>query len=271
MVAATGRADTLRSDPAFLGIGMSDYPAPNNAMACQVNSVTRNTGADAAGLSVGDVIVRIDGVMVSSCDELSTIITGHSSGDSVPIELLGSMKRTIVAQLSSRTEVMRRGLVGRPLDVELAIPDGKNLVPLDLSGRGRVTLVGWFEPGCADCASVFSRVAKWTRTGRTNDAYAVTIDRGSTPGPSLGTQFRFDIPVAFTTPSGLDSPIIFDGKRIMFMVIDTHGQVSYIAPVAPGADDLDAALDELFVAADHARADRVPSRRALSSTASSRR
>ncbi len=266
LLCGVASADGLRSDPAFLGIGMSDYPQPGaQAMACQVTSVTPDTGAAAAKLSSGDVIVRIDGVVINSCDELSAIITSHSSGDAVPIELLG--KRTIIAQLSSRTEVMRRNLVGRSLDVALQIADAKGLVPLDLAGRGRVTIVGWFDPGCIDCASVFSRIAKWQKAGRANDAYAVTLNRSlSNPtATTVARQFPLDVPVAFTDGNGLNTPIIFDVKRIVFMVIDARGQVSYIGPVAPAADDVDAALDELFLAADHARADHTPSRRAQSS------
>jgi hypothetical protein len=41
-----------------------------------------------------------------------------------------------------------------------------------------------------------------------------------------------------------------DIDRVHFMVIDGHGTVQYVAPIAPSSDDTRAALDELYAAAE---------------------
>jgi len=51
-----------------------------------------------------------------------------------------------------------------------------------------------------------------------------------------------------------DSPftLLYDRERLGVIVIDTHGDVQYVGPVAPNSDDTDAVLDEVFAAADQA-------------------
>ena len=45
---------------------------------------------------------------------------------------------------------------------------------------------------------------------------------------------------------------MLEDERVFFMVIDGHGVVRFVAPLAPNADDLDAALDDLLAAAEQA-------------------
>ncbi|MBA3541948.1 MAG: hypothetical protein H0T79_20195, partial [Deltaproteobacteria bacterium] len=114
---------------------------------------------------------------------------------------------------------------------------------------------------------VFSRIATWTR-GTRADAYGVTyrfqhgLPSEVDEARAMRERYRLEIPLAVAEDPGLARasswamPMIFDVDRIMFMVLDARGVVSYVASVAPGGDDLEAALDELFVATTNARAAR---------------
>jgi hypothetical protein len=51
-----------------------------------------------------------------------------------------------------------------------------------------------------------------------------------------------------------------DSERISFMVIDCRGVVRFVAPIAPEADDLDAALDDILAAAEQAEHQRTSRR-----------
>ena len=61
-----------------------------------------------------------------------------------------------------------------------------------------------------------------------------------------------DVPLLVGDTETFQRFSITDVDRVFFMVIDCRGIVSYVAPIAPDADDLDAALDELYAAAEQA-------------------
>ena len=43
-----------------------------------------------------------------------------------------------------------------------------------------------------------------------------------------------------------------ESDRIQIMVVDCHGVIQFVAPLAPGSDDLDAAIDEVLAAVEQA-------------------
>jgi hypothetical protein len=68
--------------------------------------------------------------------------------------------------------------------------------------------------------------------------------------------FALDLPLALVdNPDGAatDELLFSDLDRATLMVIDCRGVVAYVAPIAADGTDTDAALDELFAAADQAR------------------
>ena len=264
LVARVASGDPIRNDPAFLGIGMQDIPG---LVGCQITSVIDGAAAATGGLSRDDVVVALDGVPVTTCDQLSTQITRHASGDTVTVELLGTPKRTHVVQLTSRTEVMRRGLLGRTLEAEVDVVERNTFVPADLkSRRGQITILGWFTPDCVGCDQVFARVSRWTTAHRGATALGVTYDPHALAPLHAGTtvrvddhlmRYHFDVPVALTDAPGnasidLQPPVLFDPHRITFTIVDAHGEVTYVAPLALDGEDTSAGLDELFVAASQA-------------------
>lgn len=74
--------DSLRPTIAYLGVGRtgdSDEP--------RVGRVYDNTGAQAAGIQVGDIVLRFDGEEVVHYSDLVKLIEKHKPGDDVEIEV----------------------------------------------------------------------------------------------------------------------------------------------------------------------------------------
>ena len=67
---------------------------------------------------------------------------------------------------------------------------------------------------------------------------------------ALRKEFTSGIALAATDEDTLDELAFEDADHfIYFMVIDARGVVRFVTPVAPDADDLDAAIDEVLAAA----------------------
>lgn len=59
------------------------YKLPRNTQGVVITEVVPGSAADDAGLSVGDVILQVDGQRVNSVDEVHRIVSGHKSGDTI--------------------------------------------------------------------------------------------------------------------------------------------------------------------------------------------
>lgn len=265
-VASNATASDQLSNPAFLGIGMNDIPAPGIPSTCQVSNVTRGSGAKAAGMASGDVIRSIGGKPVLDCNAVLATVQAHAPGDVVDVEVMrrGEMLK-LRATLMSRDEILRRRLVGSPVvTTELFGVDED--VTFDLSAnRGKTTVVGWFDPKCVRCDSVFAKLSDWSKKqvdkpGAPPMALAVTR-----PGdPNLrakdvaktstfkSTANKLGIPLALADAPVYEEFTLPDIERVHFTVVDCRGVVQYVAPVAADGADTDAAMDELFAAAEQA-------------------
>ncbi len=265
-VASSATASDQLSNPAFLGIGMNDIPAPGIPSTCQVSNVTRGSGAKAAGMASGDVIRSIGGKPVLDCNAVLATVQAHAPGDVVDVEVMrrGEMLK-LRATLMSRDEILRRRLVGSPVvTTELFGVDED--VTFDLSAnRGKTTVVGWFDPKCVRCDSVFAKLSDWSKKqvdkpGAPPMALAVTR-----PGdPNLrakdvaktstfkSTANKLGIPLALADGPVYEEFTLPDIERVHFTVVDCRGVVQYVAPVAADGADTDAAMDELFAAAEQA-------------------
>lgn len=254
MVLATASVAVAKpSNPAFLGIGMHDEPD-----GCHVDNVTRGSGAKAAGLRASDIIVAIDKTPTPSCAVILANVQGHGAGDRVELLIQRNGRAlTVNADLVSRDEIMRRRLVGQTMvATELMGVDDDRMVDLS-SLRGKTAIVGLFDLGrCADCNSVFGKLATWTRA-QADKGGAVPLSFAVSVAP-LGSQMKvvkpigLDVPLAIADRAMFEELTVPDSERISFMVIDCRGVVQYVAPIAPNGDDTDAAIDELFAAAEQA-------------------
>jgi len=247
------------SNPAFLGIGMHDLqPNPTTGGAtgpCFVDNVTRGSGAKAAGLQSGDILVAIDASPVANCDAVLRVVQAHEAGDVVKISVHRyGRPLTLEATLVSRDEILRRRFVGQPIGATdvFGVDDQRTY---DLGSlRGKTAIVGWFDARrCDGCNTVFTKLAAWSRAqagkpGIQPMPLAVTAGAPDQKMSSLA----FDVPLAIADPALYEEFTIPDTERIHFMVVDCRGVVQYVAPVAPNSDDTDAVLDELFAAAEQA-------------------
>jgi putative serine protease PepD len=69
-----------------------------------IASVESGSGADAAGLKVGDVITGVDGASVTTAERLRAVIAAHAPGDKLSLALLrGGKTQTVTVTLGVRS------------------------------------------------------------------------------------------------------------------------------------------------------------------------
>ena len=254
------------SDPAFLGIGMDDGPGY-----CSISNVTASSPAHDAGLTFGDAVHAIDGVLTAGprpCTILQAQIVAHRPGEDIQLEVRrGAQHITIHATLSTRAEVLHRRFVGEPmLHTEVTDIDDAKL-SYDLGERhGRTTIVGWFMlENCANCARVFDIINDGLHK-RLKDADTLPTTLAITaPGRRgdlalIRKSFNANVSLAVADIDLFDMLALRDSERISFMVIDCRGVVRFVAALAPDADDLDAAVDDILAAAEQAEHQRTSRR-----------
>lgn len=252
-------ADASTSNPAFLGVGMQDL-GTNGSGPCSIVTITKDSGAHAAGLRIDDVFVAIDGVPVANCNALITEIQAREAGTSVDIRVSRARgETTITAKLLSRADVLRQRIVGQTMPISTLVRVDTEQQE-DLSSRGETTIVGWFDQRrCRGCEQVFATIARWarkhSRRGTPITAVAATV---AGDNRSLFESIRelkpyeraLDVPLLVADRDTFLDVTITDVDRIHFMVIDSRGIVQYVAPLLPDADDKAAVLEELFAAAE---------------------
>jgi hypothetical protein len=168
----------------------------------------------------------------------------------------------VQARLLSRDEVLRRRFGGLPVpSTRLVRVDDTATVDLS-TPRRFATIIGWYPTSCDGCEAVFGKVARWSR----DNAKALTVTVAAATAGDLRMrksveenvkalqpqQRRLDVPLLVADAETYEHFAIGDGDRIQFMVIDARGIVHYAAPVIPSSDDAEAALDELYAAAEQA-------------------
>ena len=262
LLASTAWAAPRSSNPAFLGIQMQDAGGRGP---CMIESATRESPAEAAGLRGGDLVISVDKKPIANCSVLLDEITAHAPGESVEIKVQRlSTSVTVRVQLTTRDALLQK-VIGKPM-VEtnfVGIEDG---AIYDLSAlHGRMAIVGLYNPACVDCASLFPKFLEWARDkarkGGTQ-ALVLAVAAGEPLRDLKALQKTLDVPLAVgefvTSVHDPDrSPfsrelVIFDRDRLGVIVIDGRGIVQYIGPIAPNSEDTEAVLDELFAAADQA-------------------
>lgn len=257
LVATSAVAQAKPSNPAFLGVSMADL-TPSGP--CAIESVTRGSAADDAGIRSGDSMVSIDKAFIGTCDMLLAAIQKHRPNDKIvaTVERNGVQVR-LKAQLWPRDEVLRRrGVIGQtPAGTLTRIGDASTL---DLGTEVHASIIGWYSPRCSGCAMVFTKVARWAREYNAKhpsiDVLAAVglspYGQGETdPQTALkGLAAALPVPLYYADFDTYDHNALTDADRVYFMVVDCRGVVQHLAPVMPDDDDTAAALDELYAAAE---------------------
>lgn len=271
---ARAHAAGQASNPSFLGIEMTD-----TGTGCIVNAVTNCSPAQDAGLRFGDFIVAMDGkplvdVRTSvaqrrpACDVLREQIMLHAPGDVTTYEVhRGGAQTTqmLKATLSTRADVQHRCFVGQQMpSIEVADIDNRDRDSNLSELRGKTTVLAWFRlERCAGCGPVFDRIAdgiaERVHADIAPQVIAVTpVSEGSEP-PKRGG-FVPSLPVWLADESDFRELTLKESDRIQIMVVDCHGVIQFVAPVAPGSDDLDATIDEVLAAVEQAEHSRLQRR-----------
>jgi hypothetical protein len=271
------------SNPAFLGIKMIDQ-----GMGCLVEGVTPGSAAADAQLREADLIVAIDGVGTPNCTSLRAQIISNQPGHVAKLDVRrGGSRIELTAPLSTRAEVLHRRLVGQSMEPTDVVDADDSKHSYDLAEmHGKTTVVGWFMvERCAGCSQVFDRIndgiadrlrgdtppfvlAVSQEPQRINSVQlvpsgggAVSVATRGATGPVRKTYgFTTSVPLAIASDDTFAELAIDDPERVHFMVIDCRGVVRFVAPIAPGSDDVDAAIDEILAAAEQAEHSRVQRR-----------
>jgi hypothetical protein len=270
------------SNPAFLGIKMEDYPG-----GCRVEGITPGSAAADAQLREDDLILAIDGVPAQTCTLLRAQIMSNAPGHVVKLDVRrGASRIELQAPLSTRAEVLHRRLVGHSMDPTDVVDADNSSQSYDLADtHGKTTVIGWFViDGCTGCSQVFDRindgiterlkgetppfvlaVSPEPRRGGTVMVRQQGGGYASRTTPIAATALRkmygftTSVPLAIASYETFSELAIDDQERVHFMVIDPRGVVRFVAPIQPGSDDIDAAVDEILAAAEqaeHSRAQR---------------
>lgn len=266
--AAQQAARAASSNPAFLGIKMRDQ-----GMGCLVEGITPGSAAQDAGLREWDLILAIDGTATGNCLALRNQIVSNLPGHVVRLDVRRATERLVLhAPLSTRAEVLHRRLVDHDMESAEVIDADDLDRSYDLAQtRGRTTVIGWFMiERCSGCSAVFDRVADGVAK-RLADTGSAPLVLAVTPRPQISNAvalapqaqlvvppvrksfaFTSSVPLALASDATFEELAIDDPDRVHFMVIDGRGVVRFVAPIAPGSDDIEAAVDEVLAAAEQA-------------------
>jgi hypothetical protein len=263
VVSATATAAPT-SNPAFAGVGLQDMPP----MGCLVGNVINGAPAKDAGVHLNDLILAVDGVplvgatQTPPCSVFQALVTSHSPGDTIRLDIRRGMDSlAIKVTLSTRAEVLHRRYAGKPLasTTLLDADDPRRTYDVGELG-GHVTLIGFFHAdACTGCAALFDRVRDELRDrlhGDAPDVLAVTMPTRAQqlqqPQPQTSPRklFASGVALAVAPADGALDVELLEADRVVFMIVDARGIVRFVSPVAPGADDCDAAVDEVLAAAE---------------------
>ncbi|MBR1606073.1 MAG: trypsin-like peptidase domain-containing protein [Clostridia bacterium] len=96
------------TDKPRLGITMSTLSASNSAVAngvlprgCIVREVEKNSPAEAAGIQAGDIIVEVDGTVITDASSLQKIILEHEADDTVSVKVYRAETNPLEAEYLS--------------------------------------------------------------------------------------------------------------------------------------------------------------------------
>jgi hypothetical protein len=259
LFASASQAAPRQSNPAFLGIQMTDGPD-----GCVIEGVTAGGPAADARAEIGDTILAFDKIPLAQprpCDQLVANITTHAPNDRIRMDVeRNTAHRTLNVTLSTRADVLQKRVGQRVGTTDLTDVDD-NRRHYDLSDSGRTTVVGWFTTHCSGCAHVFDRVADGLKDRSKSNVFVLAVmPRGDKDDTELRKSFNSPVALARADNDTFTALAMDEQDRAFFMVIDCKGITRLVTPVAPDSDDLDGAVDEVLAGAEQAEHTRTTRR-----------
>ena len=227
------------------------------------------SAAAVAGLTVGDIIIDIDGVTLVAPDLLPLLVARQHVGDVVSLSVArnGRLHR-IGAMLTARldeSELLYRRLVGRlaPSISLSRLDGGSTAVP-----TSSVTVLAWFALRANDIAPIAAELAAWRDHSGSPDVNVIAATEGESESVrAFVARTPLAIAVAYEDPAKLaatDTTAIArytvdrsTHPAATIIVIDHRGIVRFAAAVDEndhaGLDDALAAADRAIATARHDR------------------
>lgn len=242
-----------KSDPAFAGVSLNDLGG-----ACALGDPVEGGPAADADVHIGDMLMSISGAAIAGCQDAVDVLGAHKPGDTVVFQVMRQnadgtqVLLPVTVTLSTRSEVLARRVGQHVAASELVDIDG-HAWSID-ERDGRPLVIGAFSARCGDCSELVDRVAaELAHRGITADVLAVTADPIGEPLTREHVAWLHHMtPLAIADAQTYSSFATTDGDRAFFTVIDRAGVVRLVVPIAAGADDEAASIDEVLDGAEQA-------------------
>jgi serine protease Do len=100
-----------------------------NDSGVEVREVSKESGAEKAGLKEGDIITKVDDKKIENPDDLTKVIQSHKPGDKVIITFLRDKKEQKVTAELTKWKGMTWSIAGNGQNFNFRIPEFENMMP----------------------------------------------------------------------------------------------------------------------------------------------
>ncbi len=215
----------------------------------RIRAVVPTSPADAAGVRPGDVVLTIEGELVTVPDEVITAIGRRRPGERVGLVVRrGHSDRLLSATLKGkpeRNQIFRLSVVDRPAPALEDLKTVQGSLPPSLGAlRGKVVVLEFWATWCVVCPVLVPVLNRWHDqfAGQGVHVIGITVDPVSHATAAVGDQaMRYSV---FSDESGKTTVAYRANALPMVFVIDKAGRV---ADVMVGYDPAHLARLELLV------------------------